>query len=165
MGKSRRSMHSNLNKVHKKGKCLGAFWSMGTVKLQFFEGNMDSKKYIEILNNSKREMNKLIPDKWILQWDNDSKHFSNITLDYYIENDIKVLEWPAYSPDLNPIENIWGAIKNKLAGRSFTNVEALSKEISEHWKHLTVDNWLRLTNSMRDRINTWILNKGQATGY
>ena len=138
---------------------------MGTVKLQFFEGNMDSKKYIEILSNSKREMNELIPDKWILQWDNDSKHFSNIILDYYIENDIKVFEWPAYSPDLNPIENIWGAIKNKLAGRSFTNVEALSKEISEHWKHLTADNWLRLTNNMRDRINTWILNKGQATGY
>ena len=69
---------------------------MGTVKLQFFEGNMDSKKYIEILNNSKREMNELIPDKCILQWDNDSKNFSNITLDYYIENDIKVLEWPAY---------------------------------------------------------------------
>ena len=35
----------------------GAFWSMGTVKLQNFEGNMDSKKYIEILNNSKRAMN------------------------------------------------------------------------------------------------------------
>ena len=126
---------------------------------------MDFKKYIEILNNSKREMNELIPDKWILQWDNDSKHFSNITKDYYIENDIKVLEWPAYSSDLNPIENIWGAIKNKIAGRSFTNVEALSKDISEHWKHLIADNWLRLTNSMRDIINTWILNKGQATGY
>ena len=138
---------------------------MGTVKLQFFEENMDFKKYIEILNNSKREMNELIPDKWILQWDNDSKHFSNITLDYYIENDIKVLEWPAYSPDLNPIENIWRAIKNKIAGRSFTNVEALSKEISEHSKHLTADNWLRLTNSMRNLINTWFLNKGQATRY
>ena len=55
---------------------------MVTIKHQFFEGNMDSKKYIEILNNSKREMNELIPDKWILQWDNDSKHFSNITSEY-----------------------------------------------------------------------------------
>ena len=80
-------------------------------------------------------------------------------MDYYTENDLKVLEWPAYSPDLNPIENIWGAIKNSLAGKSFTNVEALSKEISEHRKHLTADNWLLLTNSMRDRINTWIFKK------
>ena len=41
----------------------GAFCSKGTIELQFFEGNMDSQKYIEILENSSREMNELLPDK------------------------------------------------------------------------------------------------------
>ena len=68
-------------------------------------------------------------------------------------------------PWFEPNRKYMGAIKNNLAGRFFTNVEVLSKEISEHWKHLTAGNWLWLTNSMRDRINTWILNKGQAAGY
>ena len=58
-----------------------------------------------------------------------------------------------------PNRKYMGSNQNKLTGRSFTNVEALSKEISKHWKHLIADNWLRLTNSMRYRISTWILKK------
>ena len=101
---------------------------------------MDSQKYIEILENSRREMNELLPDKWILQWENNSKHFSNMTLDYYIENDVKLLKWPPYSPDLNPIENIWGTIKNKLAGRSFKSIESLKSEIKENWSNWKAEN-------------------------
>ena len=112
-------IHSNKDQVRQKINIWGAFCSKRTIELQFFEGNMDSQKCIKILKNSRREMNELLHDKWILQWDNDSKHFSNMTLDYYIENDVELLKWPPYSPGLNPIENIWGAIKNKLAGRSF----------------------------------------------
>ena len=75
---------------------------------------MDSQKYIEILEKSKDQLNKLHPNRYILLCDNDSKHRSRMPLDYYIQNDIRLLEWPAYSPDLNPIENIWANIKNKL---------------------------------------------------
>ena len=91
MDKSWRNMHSNKDQVQKIN-VWGTFCRKGTIELQFFEGNMDIQKYIEILENSRREMNELLPDKWILQWDNDSKHFSNMTLDYYIENDVKLLK-------------------------------------------------------------------------
>ena len=37
-----------------------------------------------------------------------------MSLDYYIENKIQLLEQPAYSPDLNPIENVWANINYKL---------------------------------------------------
>ena len=67
MDKSWRNIHSNKDQVHQKINVWGAFCSKGTIELQFFEGNMDSQKYIEILENSRREMNELLTDKWTLQ--------------------------------------------------------------------------------------------------
>ena len=93
---------------------MGAFSSKGVIELQTFENNMDSQKYIEILEKLKDHLNELHPNRYILLCDKDSKHRSGMSLDYYIQNDIKLLELPAYSPDLNQIENIWANIKNKL---------------------------------------------------
>ena len=37
-----------------------------------------------------------------------------MSLNYYIENKIHLLEWSVYSSDLNPIENVWSKIKFKF---------------------------------------------------
>ena len=50
----------------------------------------------------------------ILQFDNDLKHRSLKVLEFYKENNFKTIDWPSNSPDLNPTENIWAKIKNKL---------------------------------------------------
>ena len=42
-----------------------------------------------------------------------------MSLNYYIENKIQLLELPAYSPNLNPIENVWANIKYKLEGNVY----------------------------------------------
>ena len=39
-----------------KSACMGAYWSIGTTSLEFYEGNMDSQKYVSILQN---KINKL----------------------------------------------------------------------------------------------------------
>jgi hypothetical protein len=33
------------------------------------------------------------------------------------DESIELMDWPAQSPDLNPIENIWGLLKDKLYDR------------------------------------------------
>jgi len=33
---------------------------------------------------------------------------------FFQSNNINILDWPPYSPDLKPIENLWGIIKNKV---------------------------------------------------
>ena len=41
----------------------------------------------------------------ILQFDNDPKHRSLKALEFYKENNIKIIDWKSNSPDLNPIKN------------------------------------------------------------
>ena len=126
---------------------------------------MDIQKYIEILEKSKDQLNELHPNRYILLYDNDSKHRSGMSLDYYIQNDIRLLEWPAYSPDHNPIENIWANINNKLGARVYNNKDTLEADIKYNWNVYAKDYSEIVVHSMKKRIDACILKEGKRTGY
>ena len=65
--------------------------------------------YVEILKYDKEKMHFL---GIILQQDNALVHKPKIIGKFIQENEWKVLEWPAYSLDLNPIENLWAILKH-----------------------------------------------------
>ncbi|GFT37695.1 uncharacterized protein TNCV_3614881 [Trichonephila clavipes] len=48
---------------------------------------------------------------------------------------IQHLVWPARSPDLNPIENVWDALVRQVAGRNYppTNKNTLIRALTEEW--------------------------------
>ena len=79
------------SKYSKKVHSWVAFWRNGAVKLQFFDENMNSKEYTDMLEKSLTMMNELLPNEWILQWDNDSKHKSIKTLRFYVKKKIKLI--------------------------------------------------------------------------
>ncbi len=47
---------------------------------------------------------------------------------------VKVMEWPSMSPDLNPIEHLWGILKWKVEELKLSNIHQLCDIVMEEWK-------------------------------
>jgi len=60
--------------------------------------------------------------------DNAPIHTARLTTAWLLKHKIEAMDWPPYSPDLNPIEHIWVHLKNKL----ITNHPEL---LNEHGSH------------------------------
>ena len=53
-------------------------------------------------------------DDWTFQQDNAAIHSARFTQGFFNERNIQFLTWPALSPDLNPIEDLWGILSAKV---------------------------------------------------
>ena len=71
----------------------------------------------------------------IFQQDNNPKHTSKKAKQWFEDNGIQVLAWPARSPDINLIEHLWVYIK-----RALQKYPISLKGIHEFWKRL-VEEW------------------------
>ena len=73
--------------------------------------------------------------------------------------------WPAQSPDLNPIENLWSYLDWKLKNRKPSNEAELFKCLQEAWEAIPTDYLMRLVDSMPRRCEAVIEAKGHSTKY
>lgn len=147
--------------------CWGSFSWQGPGPLCVIDGIMDSVKYVKILNEimlpyAEEEM----PLIWTFQQDNDPKHTSKLTQEWFAEKNVNVLAWPSQSPDLNPIENLWSFVKRKLAaGQKPSNKTQLFERIKSIWDSIPIEYCRALINSMQRRCQAVIVAKGSATKY
>ncbi len=78
---------------------------------------------------------------------------------------VKVMDWPSMSPDLNPIEHLWGILKRKVEERKVSNIHQLRDVIMEEWKRTPVATCEALVNSMPKRVKAVLENNGGHTKY
>jgi hypothetical protein len=104
-------------------------------------------------------------DDYMFQQDNDPKHTAIINRNYMASNINCSDWWPAQSPDLNPIENLWSILDQRLRDRACNNEDDLFRIIEEGWRSLEPALLTSLVDSMPRRCQAVIDSKGLATKY
>jgi transposase len=153
-----------------KGKGImiwGAFSYNGKCRLRFITDRMNSEKYTDMLENCIDEFEDIAGTDFIFQQDNAAIHVSKKSKEWFRSKDIELLSWPAISPDMNPIENLWGIIARDVYrnGRQFKDVASLKLQILQSWMNITNEMLRKLVDSMPSRVFELINNKGSHTSY
>ncbi len=75
------------------------------------------------------------------------------------------MDWSSMSPDLNPIEHLWGILKQKVEEHKVSNIHQLCDVVMEEWKRTPAATCEALVNSMLKRVKTVLENNGGHTKY
>lgn len=139
----------------------------GTTDIAIFTGIMDSDGYQTIMKEYLLPfIKKAYPGGHRLVMDNDPKHRSKSTSEWMTTNKINHWPTPPESPDLNPIERIWAAIKFYIRRNvKPTNKEQLTQGIRDYWATLTPDTCGRYIDRIQKDAELIIANNGGPAGH
>lgn len=150
------------------------FWAGFSVNFKseivFVDGTLTGEKYrgivekhvTPVLGRSKRCSARR---GYTFQQDNDPKHTSKVVKEYLEDCSFSVMKWPACSPDLNPIENLWAIVKRKVAKRFPTTKLMLREYLIEEWAKVPRSTLENLVRSMPKRVNAVITNEGKRINF
>ena len=147
-----------------------AIWMNGRTELHIQRNNMNSDGYVDVLRQHILPLSNQLGDPsadWIYMDDNATCHRSLVTNAFKTQAGIRTLKWPARSPDLNPIENVWSLLKRRVrrsirSGDDLSRLEAL---LRQEWERLSQAVINRLIESMSSRIRQVIELLGEVTKY
>ena len=160
--------------------------------LTFHKGGITAADYIKTLqdgllpfleklndvngNANEDEIQVATMGKYIFMQDNAPIHKAMATEDFFHHHRLVVMDWPANSPDLNPIEHLWTELKaqfhqewlrmaDRVPGRSQAKLDFYASGLKLAWNKGLDDLPLTLVKSMPDRVAAVIAVKGGHIGY
>ncbi len=129
------------------GVCYGQ-----RTQVYFIDGILNAQRYRdEILRSN---VVPFIHDHHLmLQHDNARPHVTRICTQFLEAENIPVLAWPAYSPDMSPTEHVWDVLDRCIRQRVPVpaNIQKLHTDIEEEWTNITQATINNLINSMGRR--------------
>ena len=114
----------------------GISWK-GKTKIVFIEGWINNRRYVELLKSARKDILGLFREDFYFLQDNARPHVHQHSLRYirrWISPQIK--DHPPQSPDLNPIEIVWGKLKNMVELRRPRDKKELREAILECWDEI-----------------------------
>lgn len=168
------AQHIQPNK--RSGRISAAYWGWmshaGPGELVRVNRRFSALDYVQVLEDVMLPSVRVIyPDGPILfVQDNSPIHTARIVREWFADhNEIINIQWPARSPDLNPIENLWAAAVRQwqdLENVNVRNENELHNNIMAVWERLRTTNICEnLVNSMSRRLLECIESEGFYTRY
>jgi transposase len=108
---------------------------------------------------------RLNPQLYFMQ-DNAPGHAARLTREDLAEREVRVIYWPAYSPDLNPIEEVWNKMKDWLMWHYPSRIatyDQLRQQVTEAWNTIGEEVLIGLIGTMRQRCQDVINAEGGHT--
>ena len=145
----------------------GGISARGATRVVMFTGIMNAQRLALIFEAGLLPfIQEKFSDGHRLYQDNDPKHASQYIEDFFKRNNINWWPTPPESPDLNPIENVWGSMKQYLRGQyKPRNLEELKAGIERFWMTLTPDVCLRYIRHLKKVIPKIVEVQGNPSGY
>jgi transposase/uncharacterized coiled-coil protein SlyX len=146
------------------------FSGHGLGYMYIFNENMDAKLLQGILGTHLIESAELHFDiehaeRWWFLQDNAPQHKSVLVRTWLFNNGIQCIDFPPYSPDLNPIENLWTDLARRVEEFQCETMEELQDIVAEEWKNTDKDLLRSLARSMPERCQAVIDAKGDHTRF
>ncbi|GFS61425.1 transposable element Tcb2 transposase [Trichonephila clavipes] len=164
---------SNIKERHRYGDpgvlVWGGIMLNGLTELHIFDrGSVIEDRYCEevLLPHVHLFRGAIGPDFSFMD-DNAQTHWILAVEELLESEDITRMDWPAYSPDLNPIEHVWDALGRRIAARLHhpENTQQLKQMLIEEWALIPQEMLHQLDLSMRRRCEATIAVRGGHIPY
>ena len=163
----------NLVCLHRRSNVSVMVWGCVTVhgvgELVVINGNINKQVYINVLDeNLLQSMENTFGDRhtpFIFQHDNAPVHKARNVERWLDQQEIQTIQWPAQSPDLNLIDNLWDHVKKQVQNDRPQNRDELITSIFRSWGDITPNTIRTLYQSMPRRVGAVIRARGYPTKY
>ena len=145
----------------------GCFAAHGVGRLHLIDGIMNKEIYLDILQTvALPSIEELFPDDdYMFMQDNDPKHTAKV-VQRWMRDKINTIDWwPANSPDLNPIENLWSILNRRCRHRTCNNRQSLFETLETAWNTFTEVELTKLVDNIPKRMAAVLKAKGGPTRY
>jgi transposase len=145
----------------------GCICTGGLGHAELYADSLDARRYQSILAlNLVSSAHQFWPKgHWWYQQDNWSVHTAGTSQVWFHNHGIDLIDWPAWSPDLNPIENLWNDLKRRVYAHYPKTMEELEYWIGIEWQATDVNFISHICRSMPKRLQLLLNNHGHKISY